>query len=225
MTAVTQPKVKKLPFVTGFCSAGFHEGTKPKAPIAGTPVKVCTFWQTCPCECHVRLTAMFTQTEMERMPVENPDWEYHPPTFWMPDDEYWAERNQSRVETTSEDNAAVLVQSDNSMVAPYKKRDFTPTETGRAARGQLEQQVKEMCDQWIESRSDEYCTPPFVSTRIAEQYNIKPPSTGAIGAVFKRWQDLGFALIGQKPVRFAAYTPDGLKLGLDGMKAKAKRRG
>lgn len=222
--ATTAPaKPKKLPMPTGFCSNGAHEGTKLKAPISGDPVKTCHFWQTCPCTCHATLTKMYEDLGMDRVFIENPDYLPKTASFWMPDDAYWAERNGSK-ETVAED-AAVLVQSDNASVAPYKKREFAPTETGRAARGQLEQQVKEVCDAWVESGSGDPCTPQFISTSIAEKYKIKPPSTGAIGAVFKRWTDLGFALVGSKPIRFAAYTPDGVKLGLDGMKARSKRRG
>jgi hypothetical protein len=40
--------------------------------------------------------------------------------------------------------------------------------------------------------------------------------------VFKRWERIGFAVIDRKPTRFSRYTEDGVKLGLEVLKLKAK---
>jgi hypothetical protein len=101
-------------------------------------------------------------------------------------------------------------------------KNFAPTPTGRAGRGELESWVHEVTDIWaVEGGRD--CTPAYVSEEIARTKGVKAPSTGAVDAVFKRWFGYGFALIGSKPTRFLAYTPKGVELGLEVMKVQAKR--
>lgn len=160
---------------------------------------------------------------MERVLVEKS--EYHTPerAFWMPSDdpEYWATARSS-------DNGApvpVLVQSPIPDAVPATvRRSYAPTATGRAARGELESWVKDACDVWLVEGYDFYCTPVWLSEEIAITQAIKAPSVGAISAVFERWSKLGFASIEKKPTRFIKYTDQGVKLGLEQMKARSKRQ-
>jgi hypothetical protein len=99
---------------------------------------------------------------------------------------------------------------------------FTPTPTGRAARGELEAWVKEQTDIWAVEEYTFPCTPQWVAEEIGYDKGITAPSVGAVDAVFKRWEALGFATIERKPTRFTKYTEDGLKLGLEGLKRRAK---
>lgn len=207
-----------LPMKTGFCSNGWCEGTKPK-DWRGRPVPTCEFYLTCPCKCHDQLNKLYELSEMERMPVDNP--EYVPPhrTYWMPSDEPLAPLS-SNVERA----AAVVVESPAPDLVPATlRRSYEPTATGRAARGQLEAWVKNQCDIWLVEQYDFLCTPAWISEEIAKAEAINPPSVGAIGAVFDRWVKLGFAEVEKKPVRFIKYTEQGIKLGLEGLKLKAKR--
>lgn len=45
---------------------------------------------------------------------------------------------------------------------------------------------------------------------------------GAIDAVLKRWERIGFAVTSRSPNRFVKYTEAGVKFGLEFMKAKAR---
>lgn len=110
------------------------------------------------------------------------------------------------------------------IVPPLRRREFTQTQTGRAARGELESQVNAVCIAWAVS-GEQPCTPAYVSTEIARTEGIKPPSVGAIDAVFKRWKKISYAKIDRKPTRFTGFTEFGIKLGLDELKRRSKLRG
>lgn len=106
------------------------------------------------------------------------------------------------------------------------KPEFQPTKTGRAARGQLEFQVYEVCNTWRdrmdhETRPD--CTPNYISQIISRDYEIKLPSVGAIGAVFDRWESRGWCEQAKKPVRFLRFTGRLKEVGLFKAKEEYKR--
>jgi hypothetical protein len=60
-------KTHVMPFVTGFCDSGWHEGYKINKPT-------CKFWMTCPCDCHTQLSRMAALTETERVLVDESTW-------------------------------------------------------------------------------------------------------------------------------------------------------
>jgi hypothetical protein len=214
---------------TGFCNAGFCEGTK-SHDSAGKPAKTCGFILTCPCSCHDVITKMFELSGMERLPQENP--EYKPPKrdLWLHN---LLENGGTSIPSNPEPivippglegatvGAAVVSTVALPAVAP---RAYQPTVSGRSARGELEFWVKRCCDYFVLGDIDTKLklTPQRISQIIADEEGIKAPSTGAIDAVFKRWEKLGFAKIERKPTRFVAYTEDGIKYGLDGLKRKVK---
>ena len=208
-----------LPFKTGYCNNGWCEGIKPRTK-SGNAAPSCTFYGTCPCECHDMLDKMFAMSKMERILVEKSD--YAPParTWWMPSDDPLPPLSNSGPTT-----APVRVESPApGYVPPHVAREYGPTPTGRAARGELESWVQAKCDEWLIEKYDFPCTPAWISEEIAKEQGIKPPSVGAISAVFDRWVKLGFAVIEKKPVRFTRYTPDGIWRGLEGLKVDAKRK-
>src|SRR5690606_9700674 len=210
-----------MPFVTGFCSVGAHEGQK-KLGVSGRQLKPCHFWMTCPCECHIEFDRMYQAAEMVRDYRDISGYEPPKNTFVMPSlDEIVLMRAAAREREKAE---ALIVESpDPERIPASIKRTFNETKTGRSARGELESWVKEICDEFLVEEYDEYCTPAWVSERVARAQGVKPPSQGAVDAVFKRWERLGFAVILRKPTRFSQYTPEGIKLGLDGIKLKAKQ--
>jgi hypothetical protein len=110
------------------------------------------------------------------------------------------------------------------IVPPTVARSYAPTATGRAARGELEGWVKEVCDIWLIEGYQMLCTPAWISEEIASAQGIKAPSVGAISAVFERWVKLGFAVVQKKPTRFIAYTEEGKRVGLEGLKIRAKQQ-
>ena len=211
-----------MKYKTGFCGIGLCEGTKPKS-FTGKPMKTCPMYLTCPCSCHKQLHMLYKLSEMPRQLVENPEWQPEPRTFWMPsDDPSWDIAHSS---SPSESTAPVIIESPAPDRVPATvARSFGTTATGRAARGQLEYWVKEMCDVWLIETYESPCTPAWISSEIARKEAIDPPSVGAINAVFERWVKLGFALVEKKPTRFIKYTDEGLQLGLDAMKARSKRK-
>lgn len=207
-----------LKMKTGFCASGWCEGINPKTK-SGNPAPSCQFHLTCPCKCHDMIDKMFEIAQMERIAVDKS--EYHVErTFWMPSDEPLAPLSSSQETTTP-----VLVESPApDLVPPTLRRPFAPTTSGRAAPGELESWVKDACDVWLIDEEQFPCTPVWIADEIAKTQGIKPPSVGAITAVFNRWVNLGFAVVGKKPTRFLHYTEDGVRLGLDRMKQQAKRR-
>lgn len=211
---------------TGFCSSGFHEGSK-GLTYNGNNAPTCTYWKTCPCDCHKQFDAMYSMVGKERIAQNNSGYVAHQ-DFVQP----WRDGP-----AVSDDpvapvrvNAPVVIQSELPGVIPATLgRDYGPTATGRTARGELEAWVKKTCDGWLvdtqdkDSRYVRPCSPQYVSEEIAEREGVKPPSVGAIDAVYKRWEEIGFAKIERKPTRFVAYTELGIQLTLEGCKEKAKR--
>lgn len=207
-------------FPTGFCAAGFHEGTKAK-DASGKPTKVCEFWQSCNCPCHMTLDKMYALSGMPRVPVENPEYRRPHSEFWMPSAE---DRAMMHVSSNSGvTDAPVVIESPIPEAIPASiRRDFTPTPTGRSGRGQLESWVKEACDEWIVEKYSWPCTPSWIAEWVQKNKGVGNQSQGAVNAVFERWTKLGFAVIEKKPTRFVRYTPDGIRLGLEVMKVQAK---
>lgn len=184
-------------------------------------MQVCKFFSTCPCKCHDELDKLFVMSDRERTWVDNPEWQPEPKEFWIPSDDWGETRSLSSDELTP---APVRIESPAPDLVPATVvRTFAPTVTGRAARGELESWVKAKCDEWLIENYHTLCTPAWLAEEIAYDQGIKPPSVGAISAVFDRWVKLGFARVAKKPTRFLGYTDEGKKLGLDGLKAKAKR--
>lgn len=96
-----------------------------------------------------------------------------------------------------------------------------PNRELRAA-GQLEREVKEVCDLYtIGLMPDVF---QLTAGEIAKAINAdNPPSTGAITNVLKRWHEVGFAVHATGPHRFDGYTPDGIELGVEGLYARKGR--
>lgn len=208
-----------LPMQTGYCFNGWCEGTKATSS-SGKPVPTCEFYITCPCKCHDDLDRLFTMTDQPRILVESSAYVPDSGGFWMPSDDPEPVLSSPDGVTTP-----VIIESPAPDRVPASiGRTFTPTPTGRAARGELEWWVKQHCDIWLIDEPPDLCTPSYLSVEIGRDQGITPPSVGAISAVFDRWVKLGFAVIAKKPTRFVGYTEDGVKLGLEKMKNDAKRK-
>lgn len=209
-------------YKTGLCGNGCCEGTNPKN-VFGHALPTCTHWQTCSCKCHLFYDEMFKVAGEQRTAVDNSSYAPDKGDFVMPSmDEIIASRVSSSATQTSPPQ---ILQSERPDVIPATvTRTYGPTPSGRAARGELESQVKWACDLWLVEAPPWACTPRWISEEIAKQYGIKPPSVGAIDAVLNRWVTIGFAIKETKPTRFSAYTEDGIKLTLEGCKQRAKRK-
>lgn len=205
---------------TGMCSAGWHEGDAPTG-YSGAKAPTCKNWMTCPCDCHQTYDQLFAMSGQPRIIVDNSGYQAVN-DFWMPTvDERAAMRLQSD-STASRRPLEPILSPEPGIIPATIQRTFAPTATGRSARGELELMVKQVTDIWAVDNPVENCTPGYVATEIAKMHGIKEPSVGAIDAVFKRWEKLGFALVGVKPTRFLGYTPQGIEHTLEGMKEKAR---
>jgi len=182
-------------------------------------MKTCEYWLDCPCECHGLVTRLFEMAGRERIPVPNP--EYHTPVseFWMPTAENMAAIRDSNGVTPPGDmvtpGGSERAATGNLAPATGGLSGATiPPEPNRRHRGELEAEVKRICDQWSS------CVPSFIAESVDPDVQ---PSTGAVTAVLLRWERLGFAIIGRSPLRFAGYTETGKTRGLDVMKYEAKQ--
>jgi hypothetical protein len=205
-------------YVTGFCNVGLHEGTSPTSP-SGKPMKVCVAHEVCTCHCHKFFTDMYKTAGVVRVCHQNPRYEpAHPVDLtWLDDVRKAALLAASvrRPEPIEQPSSVLpsLVETANS---------FTPTEDGHRARGQLEMEVQRICFEYLAGDSD-FCDEPLTTAACAEQINPdSPPSSGAVGAVFDRWEKIGYAIIHHKPIFFAGLTLDGMAHGLGYCKDKAK---
>lgn len=119
--------------------------------------------------------------------------------------------------------------------APAKKASAAkkaPAKTvaeGRKPRGWLAAAVEKVCQDFltVKVKLDEgkLLTPHRVAKIVQERDGSEePPSTGAVSAVFKRWDDFGFATFNAKPFAFKKFTAKGEKEGLDGI-ILARREG
>lgn len=211
-----------MAMVTGFCSNGWHEGSK-ATDWRGHPAPTCRFINVCPCKCHADLDKMFSMTESERICLEVSG--YSPParTYWLPSDDYTPDDDVSSM-VVGTDTGSGIEDVTTAHTPPSNGVVFAPTQSGRTAKGQLEYWVDEQCRIWLIDKPGFPCTPAWLSSHIAEDNGVSPPSVGAIDAVFKRWEALGYAVIDRKPTRFSAFTSEGQRLGLKRMKEIFKRQ-
>jgi hypothetical protein len=204
-----------MAYKSGFCGAGLHEGERLRSP-SGAPLKVCTMWEVCNCDCHDLITRMYEQAEQPREPVQNPDYIPYVPEFTL----------VSKVGNLGLSAITGLVNAPDTPENAVASRSAAASGVLATpdAEPSREMSVKEITDAFALAGSEELCTPNYISDEIARLHHVPPPSTGAIHAVLNRWEAQGFAIIGHKPMRFISYTVDGLKIGLDGCKEVYKRR-
>lgn len=210
---------------SGFCSVGHHEGGRYPGP-SGRLNKTCTMIDTCTCDdpkCHSFFNKMFEAAGQTRIAVDNSGYEAEPHTFLLPERTILAAPSILS-SPAPVDTPDVLESVAPGHVPPVRRASYGPTSSGRAARGELEHQVNQTCITYSVEEYRVHCTPQFVSQEIAKTYGIKEPSTGAVDAVFKRWEQIGYAEIGRKPTRFIKFTEKGVELGLDRMKEQAKHQ-
>lgn len=198
-------------YPSGYCNEynkpGQHEGTKPRN-ADGSPMMTCPQWLTCPCVCHQQVDQLFELTGRERVAVPNPD--YDPPRHeWiMPE-----VRNPITGAIASTVGGGIDIEELEGTYAAPSAVPAVPlaqrrTPTGRAARGGLEAQVWDAVSEMLADAVDPI-TPKAVGESIANKYHIPTPSSGAIAAVWNRWEALDYAKQAKKPVRFVGFTGDG----------------
>ena len=204
-------------FRTGWCASGYCEGTKPEG------IATCSDFERCPCECHLKIDKMFEMADEPRILIENPN--HHPFSkkrdYWMPGDSEPDGDSilglPDAVESTESDAQPALV--------PGHQPRAERTPTGRKRKGGLEMEVLHVCTEFVEEVYEwELCTPKLVAEAIGTQNAEEPPSTGAVQAVWNRWEVLGFAEQAKKPARFVRFTHSSHAAGdLERLKSDVKK--
>lgn len=203
--------------ISGWCHSGAHEG-QIKMSERGVRFPTCSGnigrHHKCPCWCHevYRKAAKLMAERGEELPSTRPA----PVASATVEPSLDPTGGHS---TPDEKQAARMDPSGspNNAITDIPPPDFNPTPTGRKAHGELEQQVLEACDKWVKMGSPGLLVPSLIA-KIIDPDNL--PSTGAIAAVLGRWAELGFAVMGQKPIRFVGYSEEGETLGLWVMKSR-----
>lgn len=194
--------------LSGFCGNAHCEGTKPRSP-SGLAVKTCPLYLTCPCKCHAEIDEMFRIAEEDRILIENP--EYVPPDNGVLRKMLEEIRQEAaqlrRIESNGESSLPNVLDPDINDEEILSGKAFRPTISGIRARGQLEYQVFAMCvEAWKEWPEGLPITPKIVAEFISAHENLQPPSTGAIQAVWIRWENMNFASFNKKPVEFTGFV-------------------
>jgi len=207
-------------YITGFCAVGFCEGKSPVGIISNKPVRVCDFYEECNCDCHKKITRMYESVNEPREVMQNPLYE---PAHNI--DLSFLDEVDRLIALTGGPGIATEPLQKPSTATPglwEAGRTFAKTPTGRRQRGQLEAEVLLVCNRFMDGQlPPQVMTPTVIASEIDKD---DPPSIGAVNAILYRWRDLGFARIHSKPLAFLGYTPEGLKEGLEYMKARANRK-
>lgn len=101
------------------------------------------------------------------------------------------------------------------------------TFTIKRPRGAMEELMREVCDQialGVKTLPDgEFWTVARIANLIHAEFpgsGVKP-SVGAVADNLRRWGDIGFAVINEKPLAFVDFTQEGRAHGLSALKARA----
>lgn len=224
---MTTPKlaVPKSTYVTGFCASGQHEKTTLKSP-KGLILRACEgkylihvgpslFGAVreiiCTCECHRAFREIAemlglmdgmhnfggsidpgTVKEIATPSVPSPVAVLPAPRLSDPLDVV----TPAPLPSIPEVVAGLL---------PFQKTGFKPTPTGRAARGELEDKIRQVVQQYHEMAAD-MLTPEMIGKFINKE---NPPSNGAIHACLTRWEARGWVTINKKPFRLGVVTEGG----------------
>lgn len=101
--------------------------------------------------------------------------------------------------------------------------------SNRRPRGWLVTDVKRICDEYVKGNVKVTDGKPLSPYRIAKliqetEMLSEAPSSGAVAAVLKRWEAMGFAVMTKNPFGFKDYTEEGQRLGLEEMSRRARKR-
>lgn len=229
-TEAEKAKIKKWlkdrnKYPSGFCnengipkqSVG-HEGSQP-TDWQGTPMMTCPDWMNCPCDCHYRLDVMFELGGIERHEVANPKYVRPVSDFVIPPPSFASPLGDPNDPTGTQHDPFAPA---GPTATPLAQRR---TPLGYAGRGTLEAQVWDCMNTHVEViKLGVAMTTLMTSEWIAEHYEVPTPSRGAIQAVWKRWEQLGYCIVGTKPVSFLGFTSAGTWEQLERLKADAKRQ-
>lgn len=219
---MTQPKLamtktkESNPYTSGFCGIGSHENTKALSP-SGKALRTCPvggrfdiisygdrlLGQTlCDCACHA-MSRQMEQMSGVKFPAYNSIKASGPLSSLG--------LLSGAGAGTDGAKAAGSVDSGRPTVVVASGARFAETPTGRAARGQLEEQVRYAICTQVKAAGHEMIAMLGLTTKLIADIIDKdnPPSTGAIYAVLKRWDGAALIAMAESPVRFISFTDRG----------------
>lgn len=221
---MTQPKLASS-YITGFCASGQHEKTTLKSP-KGLTLRACegrylvhvgpnVFGAVreivCTCDCHAAFREIaqmmglmdmmhgFGETVADAPVKENPAPIVPTPVAVLP-----APGIVEPLLPVAPPPIAMPTQV-TSQLLPFQRTGFKPTPTGRAARGQLEDKIRQIVQEFHELAAG-MLTPEAIGKMINRE---SPPSNGAIHACLTRWSDRGWVTLEKKPFRLGVVTEGG----------------
>jgi hypothetical protein len=196
-------------YVTGWCGSGNHENTK-NLSSSGQVMRACPMGGRydagrlgeiiCTCNCHESSRAMEDMSGIKL-----------PATIINRQTPSLGRLLRAPGIGTGADGSAVSGDPSRSTVAVASGAVFVATPTGRAARGQLEEQVRHAISVQVKMAGEEMIAMLGLnpSTLAAMIDKDNPPSTGAIYSVLKRWEGQALVDLGQSPFRFLRFTDRG----------------
>ena len=103
----------------------------------------------------------------------------------------------------------------------------TPTSPAPSKTTPLEPDLKSVLDDIVTGAlvlpEGKSATPYVLAGIIGERRGSKP-STGAVADAMQRWSNVGFIVLGDKPMAFTDYTDAGRDLGLKELKSQSRQR-
>lgn len=211
-----KPKVKKpSTYRTGWCAQGWCEGTKAKT-FRGNPAPTCTYSSSqCACPCHKKIDEIYELAGLPRVIHNESSYKPPPSPYIMPDRMALVRAREERRAAQKDPNTPGAITAAGHV--------FTPTPTGNRGRGQLEYEVLECLQAWIDPTFEMIeVTPALVAGVMAKTLDSEP-STGAIHAVWVRWREIGFADFQNRPARFLGFKDASTVGHLDKLKHDRKR--
>lgn len=226
--------IQKVPYITGFCGNGAHEGAI-KFTHNGARLRSCSGDYTiqgklyrCRCDCHDAFRQIAEITGLTTQSTGSFDLigQMFSPSSFIDVDPLGGIPTQREGEPLADTTEAKASPSDPPtppvpfipaqpsgfrMFSPVSVPEFKPTKTGQRARGQLEAQVAKVTLQWFKNQ-DSSSPRPMKPDECAMLVNpSSPPSSGAVYAIFKRWETQAYCKLGSKPFRMTELTEQGLR--------------
>jgi hypothetical protein len=209
-TSEVGPDGRKICYTqTGFCGIGNHEGSKNKT-ANGAVLRACVIGGrtdagkvgiiVCICDCHDMAREMEAMSGVQIPPVLV---NRTPPRLGSLLG--LAPRTTGGTGTSGTGDVGRP-----SVVLPSGAR-FVATPTGRAAKGQLEEQVRHFVSVQVSAAGDEMIAMLGLQPgTIAKGINVdSPPSTGAVYSVLKRWEAAAMVELRDGPFAFVRFTERG----------------
>lgn len=105
--------------------------------------------------------------------------------------------------------------------------EFSPTNSGYRARGQLSSILDHICKKWMTGSAQqgypEQCTAEWLAKMVTE-LDGKTTSTGAVARVLRKWAELDYAMIEDLPLRFVGLSIQGMQLGVHELERRSKKK-